>query len=418
MYTHFLCYNTLFSFHFIRSLSLGAICDSNGSIRSNGRSGTKISRSRSQTPVHRATSPLVENYRVPTMSSNSQPEPPSSPFIRNSTERRRIGFDSSMPRRTSNDEHSPPTIPHHLQIHSESETSTHITLSTGNNSSSNISPNVMSVASIDSENSMSGILSLSSRKRKSSAPPTVTMSLNNRDDGMFNSNEALGRVGSEERLSFVNFPAVNGSSNSRCHSRQRSFDSSLNHTTDSTLASNRYTINIGSQEQFSNGASGPSSTFSSAGNLHDVRVTSPVSSTPERMMRYETASQTSNTNPLYIETTNSHQVNSYTDQSYNTWASTRADVQNLRLLSQYLWFHGMISRNIATNLVLSAGNSGSGQYLVRQSESREGDFVLTYNCHNRAKVCSNTITILLLCIWHITVRIHSYRLSCTEYSFA
>lgn len=46
----------------------------------------------------------------------------------------------------------------------------------------------------------------------------------------------------------------------------------------------------------------------------------------------------------------------------------------------------MVSRNNATQLVLSNGIAGNGQYLVRQSESREGDFVLTFNCHNRAKV--------------------------------
>ncbi len=302
------------------------------------------------------------------MTNNPQPEP-SSPFIRNSTERRRI---DSIPRLVPN---SPPSVPplHQSQLHSETNT-INSTLVTSDRS--NGLPNVIS--SIDSMNSINGVLPLSSRKRKSSAPPTVTMSLSNRDDGMYNSNETLGQVGSEERLSFVNFPVVN--SNGRCHSRQRSYDSNLNHTTDA--ANNRYTINVGgSQEQYSNGHSGPSSTFSSAGNLHDVRVTSPVSSTPDRLMRLETASQTSSINPLYIET-NGNQVN--IDQSSNNWANTRIDVHNLRTLSQHPWFHGMISRNIATNLVLN-GNI-TGQYLVRQSESREGDFVLTYNCHNRAKV--------------------------------
>ena len=321
------------------------------------------------------------------MSTNSQPEP-SSPFIRNAAERRQIGLDGSiplLPRPTPKD--SPPSLPH-LQLHSGTPPAT-LSISNGENLSSNISPNVMSTISIDSENSMSGVLHPSSRKRKSSAPSTVTMSLGTRDESMFNSNEALGRVGSEERLSFVNFPIVNGGN--RCHSRQRSFDSSLNHTTDGTLASNRYTINVGSQERLSNGASGPSSTFSSAGNLHDVRVTSPVSSTPDRMLRLETASQisTGTTNPVYIETNGEqhHQIHACTDQSNSSWANTQVDVINLRLLCQYPWFHGMISRAVASNLVLGTGNPSSGQYLVRQSESREGDFVLTYNCHNRAKVC-------------------------------
>ena len=55
-------------------------------------------------------------------------------------------------------------------------------------------------------------------------------------------------------------------------------------------------------------------------------------------------------------------------------------------LSLSLCLTGMVSRTNATHLVLSSGTSGNGQYLVRQSESREGDFVLTFNCHNRAKV--------------------------------
>lgn len=233
---------------------------------------------------------------------------------------------------------------------------------------------------------MNGFLHSSSRKRKSSAPSVVTMSLQSRDYGMFNSNEALGRIGSEERLSFVNFPVVNGN---RCHSRQRSFDSSLNHTTDGSLANQRYTINVGSQERLSNGASGPSSTFSSAGNLHDVRVVSPVSSTPDRMIRLDTASQISTSYPVYIETTGHQdsQISAYTDHTHTTWANTQVDVQNLRFLSQYPWFHGMISRAVATGLVIgNGGTATNGQYLLRQSESREGDFVLTYNCHNRAKV--------------------------------
>ena len=55
-------------------------------------------------------------------------------------------------------------------------------------------------------------------------------------------------------------------------------------------------------------------------------------------------------------------------------------------LRQYPWFHGMISRIDAALLVTHHGNGGTGEYLIRQSESRAGDLVLSFNYHGRAKV--------------------------------